>query len=238
MPTKSHATIAAELNAAQVAINNSLGDAEIKALVAGFGYTTAKLNKGKALYAAALEAVNATKSGRGTQKGATAALQAAKDAAHDTYQALAQVARASLPPEDLETLGLTDKEPRGTAKFIAAGYALFDNAATLPALAEFGYEADRLADERAKIEAYDQANQTQEAAKGDKQQATADKDAALADLNTWVGQYLKIAKVALRGKPQLLEKIGIAARTSKTKAQRAAPQKAAATRAAKKGAAG
>lgn len=236
MPNRTHAAIAAELNAAQVAINNTLGDAEIKALVADFGYTTAKLNKGKGLYTAALEAVNATKGGRGGQKGATAALKAAKFDAHDAYQSLAQVARASLSPEDLETLGLTDKEPRGTAKFIAAGYALFDNALTVAALAEFGYAADRLAAERAKIEAYDQANQTQEAAKGTKQQTTAEKDVALADLNQWVAQYLKIAKVALRGKPQLLEKIGITARTSKTKAQLAAPKKAAATRAAKKAA--
>ncbi len=234
MPTKSHATIAAELNAAQVAINNTLGDAEIKALVAGFGYTTTKLNKGKALYTAALEAVNATKGGRGGQKGATAALKAAKLAAHDAYQTLAQVARAGLSPADLETLGLTEKEPRGTARFIKAGYTLFDNALTIKALAEFGYDTDRLAAERGKIEAYDQANQTQEAAKGTKQQATVEKDAALAEMNGWVAQYLKIAKVALRGKPQLLEKLGIAARTSKTAAQKAAPKKAAATRAAKK----
>jgi len=40
--------------------------------------------------------------------------------------------------------------------------------------------------------------------------------------------------VALSGKPQLLEKLGVLARTSKTAAQRAAPKKAAATRAAKK----
>ncbi len=45
---------------------------------------------------------------------------------------------------------------------------------------------------------------------------------------------MKIAKVALRGKRQLLEKLGIAVRTTKIPAQRAAPQKAAATRAAKK----
>ena len=67
-------------------------------------------------------------------------------------------------------------------------------------------------------------------------QATQDQDAALVMMNDWVAQYLKIAKVALRGKKQLLEKIGVAARTTKTKAQRAAPKKAAATRAAKKAA--
>jgi len=44
----------------------------------------------------------------------------------------------------------------------------------------------------------------------------------------------KIAKVALSGKKQLLEKLGVLARTSKTAAQRLAPKKASATRAAKK----
>ncbi len=53
-------------------------------------------------------------------------------------------------------------------------------------------------------------------------------------MSDWAAQYLKIAKVALRGKKQLLEKIGVTARTSKTAAQRAAPTKAAVMRAAKK----
>jgi hypothetical protein len=71
-------------------------------------------------------------------------------------------------------------------------------------------------------------------AKGASQQAAQDQEAALKAMNDWVAQYLKIAKVALRGKKQSLEKIGVTARTTKTAAQRAAPKKAAATRAAKK----
>jgi hypothetical protein len=43
-----------------------------------------------------------------------------------------------------------------------------------------------------------------------------------------------LPKVVLSGKPQLLEKLGVVARTSKTAAQRAAPKKASSTRAAKK----
>ena len=233
MPTKPVVTIAQQLNAAQLAIANSLADPEIKATVAQFGYTTAKLNKGKALYDAALAAVNAQKSGKGTQKDATAQLKAALTDARDAYQALAKVARATLSKEEQAGLGL-GKEPRGTAAFIQAGYTLFDNAGGIAALADFGYDADKLAAERAKIEAYDQANQAQEMAKGSAQQATQDQDAALAAMNDWVAQYVKIAKVALRGKKQLLEKIGVVARTSKTAAQKAAPKKAAVTRAAKK----
>ena len=58
------------------------------------------------------------------------------------------------------------------------------------------------------------------------QQATQDQDAALTMMNDWVAQYLKIAKVALRGKKQLLEKIGVTARTTKTAATRAAKKAA------------
>jgi hypothetical protein len=46
----------------------------------------------------------------------------------------------------------------------------------------------------AAIETLDKANQTQEAAKGAKQQATQEQDVALTMMNDWVAQYLKIAK--------------------------------------------
>jgi len=67
--------------------------------------------------------------------------------------------------------------------------------------------------------------QTQALAKGSKQQATQDQAAALAALNEWVAQYLRIARVALRNKQQLLEKIGGAARPRRTAAQRTALKK-------------
>jgi hypothetical protein len=233
MPTKPVTTIPQQLNAAQLAITNSLADPEIKAAVAQFGYTPAKLNAGKKLYDAALAAVNAQRSGKGDQKTATADLKAAEKAARDAYQAAAKVARATLDKDGLATLGLTAKEPRDTAGFIQAGYTLFDNAAASGLLADFGYDAKRIAAERAKIAAFDTANQAQEMTKGAAQQASQNQEAALTKMNEWVAQYLKIAKVALRGKKQSLEKIGVTARTSKTAAQQAAPQKAATTRAAK-----
>lgn len=236
MPTKPVTTIPQQLNAAQVAIANSLTDAEIKTAVAQYGYTTTKLNAGKALYDKALNTVNAQKSGRGDQKAATADLKVKEKDARDAYQAAAKVARATLSNEDLTTLGLMRKEPRDTAGFIAAAYTLFDNAESSGLLADFGYDEERITAERAKIEALDTANQAQEMAKGASQQATQDQEAALKAMNDWLAQYLKIAKVALRGKKQLLEKIGVTARTGKTAAQRAAPAKAAATRAAKKNA--
>ncbi len=206
--TRPKTTIAEQLNAAQLAINNSRADAEIRALVSGFGYSAETLSEGCNLYERAQAAVNAQKLAAGTQQDATQALLEARKVATDAYQALAKVARAVCDPAQLTALGLSGKMPNDTAGFLTAAYTLFDNAA-----------------ERGKITTYDEANQRQEAAKGAAQQATREQDAALQALNEWMAQYLKIAKVALREKPQLLEKLGVAARTSKTSAQRAALRK-------------
>ncbi len=67
----------------------------------------------------------------------------------------------------------------------------------------------------------------QESLKGAAQQATRDQDTAIKAMNAWLAQYIKIAKVALRDKKQLLEKIGVTARTTKTAAQRNASKKTA-----------
>ncbi len=237
MATRPMRTIAQQLNTAQLAISNSLADTEIQGLVGAYGYTSTKLNEGKVLYDAALAAVNAQKAKAGAQQDSSHSVAQAEKGARDAYQALAKVARAVFAKDKskLASLGLSGTTPRETAAFLAAANALFNNASGLPALANYGYTTTTLQSERAKIAAFDVANRQQEAAKGAAQQATREQDAALKSLSDWTAQYLKITQVALRGKRQLLEKIGVTARTSKTAAQRAGPRKAAATRAAKKG---
>jgi hypothetical protein len=136
-------------------------------------------------------------------------------------------------------LGLVGSAPVATAQFKAAANQLFDNAINIAeisrTLAQYGYDEARLVRERAALTAFDAADQAQVAAMGAAQQATREQKAALAALSEWLAQYLKIARVALREKPQLYEKLGGVARSTRTAAQRQAPKKAAATRAARKG---
>jgi hypothetical protein len=224
------------LNRAQLAIANTLGDREILSLVAALGYPTEVMSEGQVLYEAAVRAVNAQRAAAGAQQDTTQQQTAAREVAQDAYQALAKLARAIFVDDKarLEALGLRGEMPQATAEFIAAATMLFENAQGVPELADYGYDADRLAAEHAKITAFIEAENRQEAAKGAAQQATREQDEALRALNEWIAQYIKVARVALRKKAQLLEKIGVAARTSKTQAQREAPQKAAATRAERK----
>jgi hypothetical protein len=227
MPNRPNYSIAERLNTAKVTIANSLAEPEIQSLVEDYGYSSGRLNEGMALYEAALAAVNAQKSAEGAQQQATQELKSAEKTARDAYQSLAKVARAIFKNDKarLTAFGLKGTAPITTAGFLAAASVLFDNAAAAPSLPEFGYDAARMASERAKINAFDLANQKQEAAKGAAQQATREQVSALAALDAWNAQYLKIARVALRSKAQLLEKIGVAARTTKTAAQRASAKK-------------
>ncbi|MBN1310327.1 MAG: hypothetical protein JXB30_02830 [Anaerolineae bacterium] len=229
-------TIAEQLNRAQLAIANTLGDEEIQTLVTALGYPAEVMSEGQVLYKAAVLAVNAQRAAAGAQQDATQEQSEAREVAQDAYQALAKLARAIFVDDKarLEALGLRGEMPQATAEFIAAAITLFENAKGVPELVDYGYDADRLAAEHTKITAFVEAENRQEAAKGTAQQATREQDEALKALNDWVAQYIKIARVALREKTQLLEKIGVTARTSKTQAQREAPQKAAATRAERK----
>lgn len=236
---KAKTSIADRLNAAQVAINNTLTDAEIQAAVAAYGYPVEKINAGKGVYDRAVAAVNAQIAATGAQRETTAAMEAAKKAAYAAYQSLAKVARAVFVQDKarLIRLGLTGAMPKSTAGFLTAASALFENAIApeiQTLLANFGYDSSKLQNERAVIAAYETANSNQEQAKGATQQATRDQEAALKELELWLNQYIKIARVALRDKKELLEKLGVRALSGKTAAQRSAPVKAAATREAKK----
>jgi hypothetical protein len=234
MSTRPKDTRASQVNFANKLITNSQKVPEIKTAMAEYGYTTAKYTAGKKLATAVEESLSERSIERGGQKVATQDELTAKQDAVAAYQSVAQISKKVLTPGERDKLGLPARQPRTTAAFITAAYTVFDNLAATEALADYGYTPEKIAAERAKIEAYDQADQAQAEAKGAKEQGTQDQDAAFAALNEWVSTYVTVAKLALRKKPQLLEKLGIKVRSSKTAAQKAAPKKAAATRAAKK----
>jgi hypothetical protein len=237
MATRPKSSIAEQLGAAQVAIMNALADQEIQAMIASHGYTIQKLQEGRQLYETAAGVVSAQVAASGAQAVKTQDLHTAERLAFDAYQSLTTVARAVFRRDQarLVSLGLNGPMPRTMDSFLKAAYILFDNVAADPqiksTLAAYGYDEARVQAERGKIVAYDTANQQQEAAKGTAQQSTRDQKVSLRELNDWVSQFIKIARVALKEKKELLERLGVLARSVKTEAQRAAPEKAAATRA-------
>jgi hypothetical protein len=235
--------ISERLNAANVAISNALSDAQIGKYLGEYGYQTPKLSEGKTLYEAADGAVKKQVAAMGDKKNASARQEAAEKRARTAYQNLAQVARAAFRGDkgSLASLGLDNPMPTPLPLFLTMATALFDNAShtaqIAATLAGFGYTTEKLSAERGKIVELSAAIQAHEAASGAAQQATSEQNKAMEALDYWMGAFIRVAKVALRDEPQLLEKLGILKRNSKTPAQRASAGKAAATRKAKKDAA-
>ena len=234
-------SIAETLNLADIAITNSINDAEILGLVSSKGYTKVKLQEGQSLLNSAYTIKDTHVANAGAQKQATSAAMSAKKSAIEAYQAYSSLAKGEFKGkrEMLAKLGLNKQMPRTEAGFIAAGKTLFDNASGDPdmkeAMSKYGYDDATLAAEASKIQAYESANAAQKAAEGASQNSTDTQSAVMKSLQDWVSQYKKAARIALKDNKQLLEKLGIRVSSGRTKAQKKAPLKAAATRKAKKG---
>jgi len=102
------------------------------------------------------------------------------------------------------------------------------------ALVPFGYTEARITQLRTKLTGLQAALDAQGQARAAHQHAKDEQRQALRAMDRWMGTFVRVARVALADKAQLLEQLGIVAPTFPTAAQRAGRLKAAATRRAKK----
>jgi hypothetical protein len=212
--TRPKRSIDERLLAAQVAIDNALGDAPILAALAAFGYDAARLGAGRALYEDALALVNAQKAEYGDQYEASAAVRAAWDAADAAYSASLKVARVALQddPKAHAALMLGGARKQSLSGWIEQATAFYTNllgdAGLMAAMAAFGYTQAKLEAEQALVQAVVAANLAQEKEKGEAQDATKQRDAKLDALDAWMSDFKAIAQVALEENAQWLEKLG------------------------------
>ena len=242
--TRPKKAISAQINAASVAVANAAADPEISTAMGGVGFGPQRLAIGRGLIEAASFAVSAQVAAAGAYRAASATADSFEKVSRSGVSSFGQVAAVALGDDRaaLTTLGLDRPMPRAIAPFLTAVLAVYDNALGNPGLLEklsaFGYNQERLTAERGRVLELIEARRAQEMAKGAAQQATAKQGQAMTALAREMRDFRRIARVALKDRPQLLEKLGIMARSTRTAAQRGAGKKAAATRAAKKGAAG
>jgi len=221
-------SIAEQLTAAQLAINVSLSNTEIQTLIAEVGYDAEKLEEGRSLHERAVDALRAQKDAIGAQQVATEEVNTLWKEAQDVYKALLGVVRIKFDKAQQARLGIGGATPRSIAAFLVAADTLFENAKLddfRAVLAKAGYDTDKLNSEHDKIKQLALANQHQEEAKGAAQQATQKLNQIMESLNGWMKDFRGMVKIKLRTNKQLLEKLGILARTTPTKAQRAARAK-------------
>jgi hypothetical protein len=231
--------LAQRLETARIATTNASTPAIATALTAA-GVLPARVSDGKTIYQAAADKVTAAHARRGDQMVGTDFARQRMRECRTGCQALARVARGVFRgnPGALGILGLDRRMPSDNGGFLLAAQTLLNTTAYTAemrtALAAYGYNDAKLSLERGKFAELQFALNVQGQNKAAHQQAKAEQFQAVKAMDRWMGMFVRVARVALADKPQLLEQLGIVAPTFPTAAQRAGRVKAATTRLAKK----
>jgi len=204
---------------------------EILVVMEPYGYDAGRWAEGEALLSQLKEKVSANESAFAKQLGATDAFNLIFDEVWDQAQSLARLC-ATLFEGDTETLALLglhkrrDEEtgeseiawPRRKGAlyhFVSWARHLYsaaqENESIAIVLADFGYPADRLAQEAAEVEAMMETDSQQEQAKALAQMSTEERDLAADALRTWLRRAEMVARMTLKGQRQLLELLGLRA---------------------------
>ncbi len=208
------------LLAAQVMIENSLSDPDVKAALAAYGYAGETLTAGKTLYEEAVALQNAQKKEYGEQVAATSELYDIWETADQQYMRTIKIARIAFqdhPKADKAVMlfGRRKESLSGWLEQAQAFYAnILNDSELMNALTQYGYTTEKLQQESTLLNQIAARNQQQKKEIGEAQAATQARDKKIDELAHWISDLRAVAKVALADDPQQLEKLGILARTS------------------------
>lgn len=210
-------TIADVLDDAALVLKNAQEDPTIKGGMERFGYTTARLQQGEALYQHARGLASAKQDAYGDQYNATDALEIDTAQAYDRYMEHVTVARLAFKDDRgvKNALGLAGDRKQSMSGWLDQAQQFYLNAlndaAIRARLAQYGVEQADLEQALAAVQGVISANATQERSRGRAQQSTEERDAALRDLQAFIGEYKTLARRAFADDRQQLEKLGIVA---------------------------
>lgn len=196
-------------------INNSLTDAKVLNAVSPFGYNEAKLTEGAGLLTAATSLVETQKREYGEVDAAQNAFENKRQEAHAQYMNILAICRIAFKKDvkAISTLDLTGRRASTISGWLKQTHgfynALLANADWTTVLNNYGQTAEVLQAGLALVEEVATASEATKKEMGDAQNATQLRDEKLEELAEWVNDYEVIAKIALAGSPQLLEKLGI-----------------------------
>ncbi len=221
MGNRTRSSVAKQLVRAQLAIFGTLENPEILEAMTPKGYNLGAMQAAQVRFDAVQTRRGSTAVKRGSKARVNRKASTSEIVARAAFTDLGATIRA-IHPSDLSAraaLGLLPgNAPDSRAAFLAAAETLFSTALSAPvdlkaSLTTYGYPEARLRTEQAKIAAFRAELTTQASAKGASEQDTDALHIALSDLNAWVMQYRKLARLALKDRPQLLEKIGISVKS-------------------------
>jgi hypothetical protein len=206
--------IANAINEAATMMTAAAEDADLQALLAPRGYDTAAITAAiTTLQEPAQAAFNARQVAIGALSSASAALATAEDQERKDFSDYREIARTVFPaPTDKQALGLNGAAPRDLEKFLTlaqASYAAGKKAPYTAKLTVRGYSPATIDAELAGLKGVASLAKARAISAGAAQKATATRDKAAKALAAWMSEFRKVAKRTLRGRPDLLAKLGM-----------------------------
>ena len=203
------------LIAARVAIGNAMKNTQIAEALARFGYDKARLKEGEKLLKAADEQFANHKMEYGDQYAATDALKESREQAKTLYMEHIKLARVVLKemPALSEPLQLKGARKASLSGWLKQSEVFYENALKIKEakdeLAKYGVDEAALNEGKALIDQVSAALALQKEETSEAQDATEAKDQSMDALDNWISKFRAIARIALVGKSQHLEALGI-----------------------------
>ncbi|WPP52769.1 hypothetical protein [Catalinimonas niigatensis] len=211
-------TISAELAMAEIAIENALQNPDTLKKLSAYNYDRKRLLEGKSLKEEVqmLESVKQDKYGQ--QFSSTDSMKAQRKEIVQRYRQHSKRARLAFEGQrgTLEQLQLLGNRKMDTNGLMMQVYAFYSKIVLFAEeMSKYNISPEELAQSKAMVEALSAARQQQVQSKGQAQDATQKRNAKRKELNAWMMQFRKVARIALTDEPQMLETLGILVPTQK-----------------------
>lgn len=206
------------LSDSNTAISNAINNAEVNQAIGLFGYSAEKLEAGKALLNQTQTLYTRQIQEYGDKSGASQRMTEAREKVNNVYIPHLKIARIAFKNDmgAFQGLELNGRRKKANASALAQAKVFYTNLQANPsyltAMARFGISEANL------TEALDLIRQAEEALaefrkeSGESQDATNQRDEAVAELEEWMSDFRAIARIALEDQPQMMEVVGIVSR--------------------------
>ena len=198
-------------------LTNAQNQAAIAAALEAFGYDAAAIQEGLALLNAARGLYDVQIREYGEQHAATQAFENACSQADKAYAAHRNLAKLAFKADAQRqtNLHLNDRKPKAYAPWYEQArhfyIAVLADTEAQTQLAKFRVTLEALQAAQAQVEQTMTLKSAQEKEKGEAQDATQQRDAAIAALEAWLADFKVVARLALQDQPQLLEALSLGA---------------------------
>jgi len=198
-----------------VSLTNARADAGILNTMSRFLYDDKRISEGIAMHAKVAELFAKQRKEYGEQLDASSALENTFNKAAAAYMETLKISRIAFEGDTNAIAALLLSGPRSKVLSVWIKQAdtfyrnLLPNADFMKKMGFYGYTGDKLKNEQKMVQDVMAADAKHKKEKGESQEATKVRDNALADLETWMSKFYRIATIACAGQQQWLEKLGI-----------------------------